>query len=209
MTRHRFNNLTLTVLCIGALGACSKGDGNADTLSARTDTGMGRMDSTANMNANATNASWSNDRVFGFSHGVDSSEIAIGNLAATKGTHAQVKAFGRQMVTDHKAMMGTHRALMTKLNAKMDTTGGDARDMMDKGRDQMKDLTEKAKGAEWDREFIDGQIATHERVLERLQDAAKNSTDTELKAALPKAAAKVQEHLTKAQALKATLDASK
>jgi putative membrane protein len=206
MTRHRFNQIALTMLCIGALGACSKGDSNADTLAGRSDSAAGRIDSSAmNANAQTSNASWTNDRVFGFTHNADNGEIALGTLASTKGTNAQVKAYGRQMVADHKAMMGQHHALMGKMNAGMDTTSGDAKDLADKGQDMLKELTEKQAGAEWDREFIDGQIATHEKVLERLQDAAKNSTDTTLTAALPKSAAKVQEHLTKAQSLKATL----
>lgn len=208
MIRHRFNQITLTMLCIGALGACSKGDGNADTLAGRSDSAAGRLDSTAtgNMNAQTTNASWSHDRVFGFEHNVNNGEIALGTLASTKGTNAQVKAFGRQMVTDHKAMMAEQHATMGKMNAAMDTTAGDAGDILEGANEMVKELTEKEKGADWDRAFVDGQIKTHEKVLERLEDAAKNSTDSTLTAALPKAAAKVQEHLTKARSLRETLN---
>jgi len=43
-------------------------------------------------------------------------------------------------------------------------------------------------------------------VLDKLQDAAKNTNDADLRGGLEKATGKVQEHLTKAQDLKTKLD---
>ena len=39
-------------------------------------------------------------------------------------------------------------------------------------------------------------------MLDKLQDAAKNTNSAELRAAIEKASGKVQEHLTKAQSIK-------
>jgi len=48
-------------------------------------------------------------------------------------------------------------------------------------------------------------IDDHQKVLDKLQDAAKNTTNTDLRASLEKATGKVQQHLTKAQDIKANV----
>jgi putative membrane protein len=214
---HRNTKLALTMLCIGALGACTPSDRTAtsDTAAARTDSAAGRLDSSATAAGNtmsdsahanmASNAGWTNDRIFGFTHNADNGEIALGKLASTKATNSQVKAYARQMVTDHQAMMKESHAMMTKVNANVDSTWNDAKDLADNGRDKLKDLTDKEAGNDWDKNYIDSQVEIHQKVLDKLTDAAKNPTDSTLAKSLVKASGKVQEHLTKAQSIKATL----
>ena len=207
----RFTKLSLA-LCVGALGACSKADRAADTAAARTDSAAGRVDSatTAMANDSANRAkmggAWTNDHIFGFAHNANNGEIALGKLASTKATNAQVKAFGSQMVKDHQAMMSDTHALMGKVNAAVDSTWDDAKDLAGDGAEKLKELTDKAKGADWDKNYIESQVDMHQRVLDKIQDAVKNNADTTVTAGLTKATAKVQEHLTKAQSIKAALD---
>ena len=214
---HRNTKLALTMLCIGALGACTPSDRTAmDTAAARTDSAAGRLDSSATAAGNtmsdsahanmASNSGWTNDRIFGFTHNADNGEIALGKLASTKATNAQVKAFARQMVTDHQAMMKESHALMSKVNAGMDSTWNDAQDLANSGRDELKELTDKEAGADWDKEYIDSQVEIHKKVLDKLTDASKNPADSTVGKSLVKASGKVQEHLTKAEALKSQLD---
>ena len=206
----RFTKLTLA-LCVGALGACSKADRAADTAAARTDSAAGRVDSTttamANDSANHSKmgGAWTNDHIFGYAHNADNGEIALGKLASTKATNSQVKAYGAEMVKDHQAMMKETHALMAKLNASPDSTWDDAKDLANDGQEKLKELTDKAKGADWDKNYIEAQVDGHQKVLDKLQDAAKATTDTTVAAGLSKATAKVQEHLTKAQNLKNTV----
>jgi putative membrane protein len=150
--------------------------------------------------------SWTNDRIFGYVHNANNGEIALGKLAATKATNSQVKAFGSQMVKDHQAMMGDAHALMGKFNAAVDSTWDDAKDLAGDGAEKLKELTEKERGADWDKNYIESQVDIHQRVIDKLTDAAKSSTDTSITNALTKSTAKVQEHLTKAQSIKAGLD---
>jgi putative membrane protein len=214
MTRHRLTSLTLTVLCLGALGACKSKDNLAstDTMAARTDSAAGRIDSTAMARVDSTkpmattSGSWNNDRIFGFAHNANAGEIALGKLAEKKATSSQVKAFAREMVKDHQAMMTEAHSLFGKLKATVDTTADDAHDLAKNGVDKLKELTDKAAGKDWDKNYIDDQVETHQKVLDKLQDAAKNTTDSTVTNALSKTTAKVQEHLTKAQTLKAQLD---
>jgi putative membrane protein len=210
----RFTQLSLALLCVSALGACKKADNAVDTAAARTDSAAGRVDSATNANAMASDSanranaagSWTNDHIFGFTHNADNGEIALGKLASTKATNAKVKAFGAEMVKDHQAMMKEAHALMAKVNANVDSTWNDAKDLASNGADKLKELTDKEKGADWDKNYIESQVDMHQKVLDKLQDAVKNNPDTTVTAALSKATAKVQEHLTKAQSIKAGLD---
>ncbi len=201
----RFTKLSLA-LCVGALGACSKAENAADTMAARTDSAAGRVDSAATANTMGTTGTWTNDRIFGYTHNADNGEIALGKLASTKATNSQVKAFAQQMVKDHQAMMNDAHALMGKVNAQVDSTWDDAKDLAGDGAEKLRELTEKERGADWDKNYIESQVDMHQRVLDKLTDAAKNNADTTVTNALTKATAKVQEHLTKAQSIKAGLD---
>lgn len=198
------------LLCAVALGACKKSNdqyagGNVDTTAAKA------PDTTAAAAATATNSptnpgKWTTPTIVGFAVAANNGEIALGKLAETKGTNGEVKQFGKMMVTDHSAMLAATKKLGTKLNATADTTAGDVTDLMNHGRDEMKDLTEKPKGADWDKNFIDKMVDDHQAVLGKLQDAAKNNTDPDVSKALTDATAKVQAHLTKAQAIQAKLN---
>ena len=206
----RFTKLSLA-LCVVALGACSKADRAADTAAARTDSAAGRVDSATSAMAHdstnhaTTSSSWTNDHIFGYVHNANNGEIALGKLASTKATNSVVKSFGSQMVKDHQAMMKDAHALMGKVNAMVDSTWDDAKDLAGDGTEKLKELTDKEKGADWDKNYVESQIDMHQRVLDKLQDAVKNNADTTVTAALTKATAKVQEHLTKAQSIKAGL----
>jgi putative membrane protein len=208
----RFTQLSLALLCVSALGACKKADNAVDTAAARTDSAAGRVDSatTANKMAgdSATHAvgSWTNDHIFGFAHNANAGEIALGKLASTKATNAKVKAYAQEMVKDHTEMMKEAHATMSKLNAAVDSTWDDAKSLASDGADKLKELTDKAKGTDWDKNYIDYQVDAHQKVLDKLQDAAKNNTDATVTGALAKTTAKVQEHLTKAQSIKSGLD---
>jgi putative membrane protein len=194
-----------------ALAACKKDEyAKSDTAAGVRDTSSlaTTTDSThAAMSDSTKNASngWSDANILAYTDAANTGEIQEGTLAEKKATNPAVKAFARQMIADHKALMASGKSLAAKLKATPDTTFGDARDLANHSRDEIKDLTGKAKGADWDKAFIDGEIDDHQKVLDKIQDASKNTTNTDLKAALEKAAGKVQEHLTKAQDIKAKL----
>jgi putative membrane protein len=208
---HRLTTISMALLCAAALGACSKTERTADTAAARTDSAAGRLDSTAmaktdsGMNMANNAGAWTNDHIFGFVHNANAGEIALGKLASTKATNSKVREFGTEMVKDHTQMMKDAHALMTKVNAGVDSTWDDAKDLAGAGADKLKELTDKAKGADWDKNYIDFMVDGHQKVLGKLEDAAKATSDTTVAAGLAKATAKVQEHLTKAQSIQAGL----
>jgi putative membrane protein len=205
---HRITALVALV----ALGACKTRERDvSDTLAARTDTAtnrvgakvdtaMHRVDSAAG--SLARRGGWTSASILGFATAASTAEIREGELAVRKATNAAVKSFARQVVADHRSMVTDGKALASKLSVTPDTADDDVRDLAKHSADDIKDLTDKPAGLDWDRDYIDKQIKDHKDVLDKLQDAAKNTTDTQLRASLEKATGKVQEHLTKAQDLK-------
>lgn len=145
---------------------------------------------------------WTDAQILAFAEAASRGEIEQGRLAETKATIPAVKAFARQMVTDHRAMLKEVQAFATKQTITPDSTKGDVADLMKDGRDGLNDLTTKAASADWDANYLDKQIGAHKAVLEKLQDAEKATTNAPLKELLNKAVGKVQSHLTKAQDVK-------
>jgi putative membrane protein len=211
MTPHTVRSaLRATLLTSVVLAACSKSaDSGAaarqDSAAAtRSDTGRRDTMARADTGANASRGGWTDKGIVAFVNAANTGEIEAGQLAERKATNPAAKAYARQMVTDHRAMMNEGKSLAGKLKLTADTAAGAAHDLRNHVRDEMKDLNDKKAGADWDKDYIDKAVDDHKNVLDKLQDAAKNTTNTELRAALEKATAKVQEHLTKAQDIQAT-----
>lgn len=160
-----------------------------------------RMDTTANANANA-NGGWTDGQIVAFATVANKGEIAEGKLAETKATNAKVKSFARLIVSDHTAMLNEGSSFAKKNNITPDSTKNDVIDLQKNALDEMKDLQTKPKGNDWDKNFIDKEIDGHKAVLDKLQQAQNATTNPQLKDMLTKATAKVQDHLTKAQAIK-------
>ncbi|MDQ6830496.1 MAG: DUF4142 domain-containing protein [Gemmatimonadota bacterium] len=148
---------------------------------------------------------WTAAAVLGYVTAANMGEIDGGMLAAKRATSAGVKAFANQMVADHKAMQAEGATYASAHSLVADTTTDNVRDLMKGGRDEQAELMKKNAGVDWDKNFLDKEIDGHKHVLDKIQDAAKNTTDPGIKAMLEKASGKVQEHLTKAQDLRAKM----
>jgi putative membrane protein len=213
MSTIRINGTTVAaLLLVASVAACKKeqtsnGVDTTAAATARVDTAMtpGNPSAAPGTTAATPANNWTSPNIIGFAEAANTGEIALGKLGAKKATNADVKAFAKMMVTDHSAMLSDAKKLATKANATPDTTFGDTRDLVNHGNDEVKDLTDKAAGADWDKDFMDKMIDDHQKVLDKLQDAAKNTTDADTQKALEASTAKVQAHLTKAQDIKAKL----
>jgi putative membrane protein len=208
MNHHRTSALiAFAALAASGLGACKGRDSGAyDSAAGRIDSAAAMASTTPadSLNAKASSG-WTPPVVIGFVSTANTDEILLGQLGEKKATNAKVKAFARQMVADHRAMMTEVNSMAKKLATAPDTLANDVRDLMSRGRDEIKDLTDKVAGMDWDKDFMDKMVEDHQKVLDRLQDAAKNTTNADLRAGLEKATGKVQQHLTKAQDIKANV----
>jgi len=207
--KHRRTSAVIAVAVVTAssLVACKSKE------SAATDSAAGRVDSAAvvdsvkradSLKATARSG-WTEPSILGYVAAANNGEIELSQLGAKKATNAKVKAYARELVAEHRTLLAEGKSMATKLSATADTAADNVRDLMNHARDEVKDLTEKAAGADWDKDFINKMIDDHQKVLDKLQDAAKNTTNTDLRAGLEKATGKVQQHLTKAQDIKANV----
>lgn len=133
----------------------------------------------------------------------NASDSARGALAATKGTSADVKNFGRMMAGEHHALRQQGQALATKLSVTPaapgdDTSESDARAEMDK-------LMAEAKGAGFDRAYMDYEVTYHKAVLEIAGKALAATQNQELKDLITKAAPIIQKHLDRAVAIQSKM----
>ena len=174
-----------------AAGAVATGSDSANR--ARTDS--------ANATANA-NKGWTDGQILAFTATANKGEIAEGKLAETKATNAKVKAFARQLVTDHTAMLNEGTSFAKKNNITADSTKDDVQDLQKDANNEVQELNSKAKGTDWDKNFVDKEIDGHKKVLDKIHDFQNSTQNAQLKEMLTKAAQKVQAHLDKAQALK-------
>jgi putative membrane protein len=118
-----------------------------------------------------------------------------------------VKSFAKDMMRDHHQLRAGGQALAKKLNITPATPAGDTIPAMAK---KMSDnLTSMAKGPDWDKAYIDGEVNVHQFVLSFLGNASTAATDSSLKATITKATSIVQGHLTNAQAIQTKLNAAK
>jgi putative membrane protein len=131
-------------------------------------------------------------------------DIDAGKLAATKATNADVKKFAQTMVTDHTGVNKQATALVTKLKVKPEDNAT-SKSLYDGGKENVTKL-KGLKGAEFDKAYIDHEVAYHQAVLDAVDKTlipgAKNE---ELKALLVKVRPAFVAHLEHAKHVQSTL----
>jgi len=131
-------------------------------------------------------------------------DIDAGKLAAAKATHADVKKFAQTMVTDHTGVNKQAVALVTKLKvtpADNDT----AKSLYDGGVANVANL-KTLKGKEFDKAYIDHEVAYHTAVIEAVDKTLiPGAQNEELKALLVKVRPAFVAHLEHAKMIQASL----
>ena len=131
-------------------------------------------------------------------------DIDAGKVAQSKGSNAQVKAFGKQMVTDHTGVNKQATDLVTKLGVKPEDNPT-AQSLKSGGADNVKQLSQLS-GAAFDKAYIDHEVAYHQQVLDAVDKTLIPSAKNEqLKALLVKVRPAFVAHLEHAKQLQAKL----
>jgi putative membrane protein len=202
--------LIAAALAAAAMGACKKSSEYAsnDSSAMRTDSAAGRTDTSASavrMDSGTTTGKYADASVLAYMVQANDGEIALGKLGERMATNAQVKAFARMLVTDHQKLLSSTKQLSTQVAATPDASAGDASDLRGHDSDEIKDLSGKTKGADWDKDFINQAIDGHQKILSQLQDDGQNSANASVRSSIEKSTAIVQQHLTKAQDIKSNV----
>lgn len=131
-------------------------------------------------------------------------DIDAGKVAQQKGSTAEVKAFGKQMVTDHTGVNKQATALVKKLGVKPEDNAT-SQSLKSGGVDNVKHL-KTLKGKAFDKAYVDHEVDYHQQVLDAIDKtllpSAKNA---ELKALIEKVRPAIDAHLQHAKMLQSKL----
>jgi len=131
-------------------------------------------------------------------------DIDAGNLAAAQSGNAEVKAFGQLMVKDHTGVNKSATDLVTRL--KVTPQDNPTSESLKAGGVTNVAHLKTLKGADFDRAYVDHEVAYHQQVLDALDKTlipgAKNE---ELKALLVKVRPAFVAHLEHAKMLQASM----
>ncbi len=201
MVVSRLKVVTLAVTAM-VVAACSKKDNAAADTSAASST---TTTDTSAMTGSSMSAggSWSDANIFALLDEASAADSSEGAIATTKGTSAAVRNFGKQMVSDHHKLRVQGEALAKKLKVTPTPPAGD--NITSDAQRAMDNLNSTAKGKDFDKAYIDGQVDDHKKVLDLAVKAMGQAQTTELKNLIQKATPVVQSHLDKAESIQKTL----
>ena len=194
--------LRLTGLAVAALAivACSKKESyGTDTTAASSTTAA----DTSAMAAPATSGNWTDENIFALLDEANSADSAAGAVAATKGTSSAVRDFGKRMMRDHHQLRAQGEALAKKLKITPAPPSDDP--VMSAGQKHMDTLNSTAKGKDFDKAYVDGEVDIHKAVLDIATKAAGQTQNAQLKNLIQKAAPIIQGHLDKAESVQKSL----
>lgn len=192
--------LRLTGVAVAALVivACSKKE------SYGTDTTAASSTTSADTSAMATGApvasgNWTDENIFALLDEANMADSAAGAVAATKGTASAVRDFGKRMMRDHHTLRAQGEVLAKKLKITPAPPSDDP--VMPAGQKHMDVLNSTAKGKDFDKAYIDGEVDIHKAVLEIATKAAGQTQNAQLKFLIQKAAPTIQTHLDLAESI--------
>lgn len=125
-------------------------------------------------------------------------EVQAGELAASQGTHPQVRSFGQQMVADHGK---ANQELMTLASAKGMQLPAGPDNKHKKALAKLKGSS----GASFDRAYADQMVKDHQQTLDLFRNTAASAKDADVKAFAAKTVPTLEHHLQMAQALQAAV----
>jgi putative membrane protein len=131
-------------------------------------------------------------------------DIDAGKLAAANASNPEVKKFGQQMVTDHTGVNKQATDLANKLKVKPEDnpTSKALKEGGDKNIAKLKGL----KCAEFDKAYIDNEVAYHQAVLDAVDKTLiPGAKNPELKALLEKTRPAFVAHLEHAKKVQGSL----
>ena len=89
-------------------------------------------------------------------------EVKLGQLAADRSSNAQVKQFGRRLVTDHQKANNELKQVASKMAIQMPTE-------TDAKHQELYERLSKLKGGEFDQEFMKAMVDGHQEVVRDLE----------------------------------------
>jgi putative membrane protein len=200
---------TISALALAlALGACNSNrdrnaaPGGAETATVPADTGA--MAPAAN--APAAPAELSDANIVALLDHANAADSTAGALAATKATDPAVKQFAKLMMSEHHALRKQGADLAKQLKVTPEPPANDP--VTPLAQQETQALQSAPKGAQFDRTYIDQEVAAHQAVLDLANQAHDQAKNEQLKALIEKAKPVIEKHLDQAKQLQQKLQTS-
>lgn len=133
-------------------------------------------------------------------------DSASGALAVTKATSPEVKRFAKLMMTEHHALRVQGQQLAKKVQITPSAPANDP--LAPLAQQEASTLQSTPKGAQFDRAYIEQEVAAHRAVNDLLDQAKSAAQNDQLKALIEKAQPVVQKHLNMAESIEKKLGPS-
>jgi putative membrane protein len=198
----RYTTIAAAAIAISSLAACQpreRGDAASgaaaagDTGAMATDTAPGAPDAAALTEPN----------IVALLDEANQADSAAGAYALTKATNPDVKAFARLMMGEHHALRIQGQQLAQKLNVTPQPPANDP--VQAAAQSEMAALEAAPKGAEFDRIYIEQEVAIHKAVLDLAEKAHDATQNEELKALIERAKPVIEKHRDRAEEIQKKL----
>ena len=131
-------------------------------------------------------------------------DIDAGKLAKSHTKNKEVQAFAQQMITDHTAVNKQAGALASKLGVKPENN--DTSKALKKGAEENLANLKKLKGGQFDKAYIEHEVAYHQQVLDAIDKVlVPSAQNQELKDLIVKVRPAFVAHLEHAKHVQADL----
>jgi putative membrane protein len=200
--------LAAGLVSAGALAACSSpnrkaGSEQSQAASADSSADTAAAGATSGAPAAAPQGGLTDANIVALLDGANKADSSAGALAAKKATNAEVKAFARLMMSEHHALRAAGQALAKQLGVEPKAPERDP--LAPYVANEMKTLQSTAKGAEFDRVYIDNEVSVHQAVLDLANQARVTTQTPQLKELIEKAVPVIRKHLDQATELQKKL----
>jgi putative membrane protein len=185
-----------------ALVACQK-NGQPDTASLPGDS-VSMAAPSADSTAGAPTQALTDASIADIAVTADAIDSAAGKFALEKSKTKAVRDFAQTMIRDHSAVNQKAVALAQRLG--VEPSDNDVSKQLKDGADQAHDQLADLSGAEFDRAYMDREIAYHQSVLDALDNTLiPGAQNAEFKQFLTSVRPNFEAHLKRAKAVRADL----
>ncbi|HEX9161469.1 MAG TPA: DUF4142 domain-containing protein, partial [Thermoanaerobaculia bacterium] len=147
---------------------------------------------------------YSDADIAGILRAANQGEIDAGNAASTRASSDDVRAFARMMVSDHTSALDQANSLFTRTNIR--ASDNDLSRNLQNNSQQTLGALNSYTGADFDRQYINSQVAAHQWLLGTLDSALIPSAhNRQLRTFLSNVRTTVTSHLDRARQIQTKL----
>ena len=195
----------LSLMALAVISACAREAAEQSGADAsNTDTGAAMRADTVPAAAAPAAPAVTDPQIAAIVVAANNVDIEASKLARSKATNPKVKEFAERMITDHSGVNKSAVDLVTKLGVKPEENPT-SRQLTQGGTQSREELKGKT-GVEFDRAYIDNEVAYHHTVLEALDSTLiPSARNAELKALLVSVRPAFVAHIQHAKQVQASL----